>query len=107
MCKLVKSYELKQAPKQWHQKFDETILFFGFKLNQADKCYYSKFDNHGNGVIICLYIDDMLIFCTSLVHIQETKNFLSKSFQMKDVGEADVILEVCKDYWIFDVFYDM
>ena len=95
LFKLVKSlYGLKQAPKQWHQKFDETILSFGFKLNQADKCVYSKFDNHGNGVIICLYVDDMLIFGTSIVHIQETKDFLSKSFQMKDMGEADVILGI-------------
>ena len=63
-------------------------------MNQADKCVYSKFDNHGNGVIICLYVDDMLIFGTSIVHIQETKDFLSKSFQMKDMGEADVILGI-------------
>ena len=37
VCKLVKSlYGLKQAPKQRHQKFDETILLYGFKLNQSD-----------------------------------------------------------------------
>jgi reverse transcriptase-like protein len=36
----------------------------------------------------------MFIFSTSLVHIQETKDFLSKSFQMKDMGEADVILGI-------------
>ena len=82
MYKLVKSlYGIKQAPKQWHQKFDETILSFGFKLNQADKCIYSKFDSHGNGVIICLYVDDMLIFVTNLVQVQETKDFLSRSFR--------------------------
>ena len=68
VCKLVESlYGLKQAPKQWHQKFDETILSLGFKLNQSDKCVYSKFDSHDDGVIICLYVDDMLIFGTSLV----------------------------------------
>ena len=27
-------YELKQAPKQWHQKFDQIILASGFKLNE-------------------------------------------------------------------------
>ena len=95
VCKLVKSlYGLKQAPKWWHQKFDETILSFGFNLNQADKCAYSKFDNHENGVIICLYMDDMFIFVTSLVHIQETKDFLSKFFQMKYMGKANVILGI-------------
>ena len=95
MCKLVKSlYGLKQAPKKWHQKFDEIILSCGFKLNQADKCIYSKFDSHGNEVIICLYVDDMLIFGTSLVQVKETKYFLSRSFQMKDMGEVDVILGI-------------
>ncbi|CAM8884060.1 unnamed protein product [Rhodiola kirilowii] len=65
VCKLIKLlYGLKQASKQWHQKFDEVILSSGFKLNQADKCIYSKFDNSGDGVIICLYVDDMLIFGT-------------------------------------------
>jgi len=54
VCKLVKSlYGLKQAPKQWHQRFDEAVLSNGFKSNQSDKCLYSKFDDSGNGVIIC------------------------------------------------------
>ena len=70
VCKLVKSlYGLKQAPKQWHQKFDEIILSFGVKLNQANKSICSKFDRHGNGVIICLYVDDMLIIGTNLVQV--------------------------------------
>ncbi|CAM8910370.1 unnamed protein product [Rhodiola kirilowii] len=95
VCKLIKSlYGLKQAPKQWHQKFDEVILSSGFKLNQADKCVYSKFDNSGNGVIICLYVDDMLIFGTKQKQIDLTKDFLSSSFAMKDMGEADVILGI-------------
>ena len=89
VCKLVKSlYGIKQTPKQWHQKFDEIILSFGFKLNQADKCSYSKFDSYGNRVIICLYVDGIL------VQVQETKDFLSRSFQMKDMGEANVILGI-------------
>ena len=69
-------------------------MSFGFKLNQPGKCIYSKFDGQGNGVIICLYIDDKLIFGTNLVWVQETKEFLSSSFQMKDTGEADVILGI-------------
>ncbi|CAM8960679.1 unnamed protein product [Rhodiola kirilowii] len=78
--KLIKSlYRLKQAPKQWHQKFDEVILSSGFKLNQADKCIYSKFDNSGNGVIICLYVDDMLIFGTDQKQVDLSKDFLSSS----------------------------
>ncbi|CAM8948091.1 unnamed protein product [Rhodiola kirilowii] len=95
VCKLIKSlYGLKQAPKQWHQKFDEVILSSGFKLNQADKCVYSKFDDSGNGVIICLYVDDMLIFGTDQTQVDLAKDFLSSNFAMKDMGEADVILGI-------------
>ncbi|GJX26545.1 zinc finger, CCHC-type containing protein [Tanacetum coccineum] len=95
VCKLIKSlYGLKQAPKQWHQKFDEVVLSNGYLLNQADKCVYSKFDKSGKGVIICLYVDDMLIFGTDQVQVDLTKEFLSSRFSMKDMGEADVILGI-------------
>ncbi|GKE71009.1 zinc finger, CCHC-type containing protein, partial [Tanacetum coccineum] len=95
VCKLVKSlYGLKQAPKKWHQKFDEVVLSSGFLLNQYDKCVYSKFDGFDKGVIICLYVDDMLIFCTDQNQVDKTKKFLSSKFSIKDMGEADVILGI-------------
>ncbi|GJY78805.1 retrovirus-related pol polyprotein from transposon TNT 1-94 [Tanacetum coccineum] len=81
-----------QTPKQWHQKFDEVVLSNGYLLNQADKCVYIKFDETGKGFIICLYIDDMLIFGTDQVQVDLTKEFLSSIFSIKDMGEADVIL---------------
>nr|GEZ09086.1 zinc finger, CCHC-type [Tanacetum cinerariifolium] len=93
--KLIKSlYGLKQVPKQWYQKFNEVVLYNGYLLNQADKCVYSKFDESGKGFIICLYVDNMLIFGTGQVQIDLTKKFLSSRFFMKDMGEADVILGI-------------
>ena len=75
VCKLIKSlYGLKQAPKQWHQKFDQIVLSNGYKINQSDKCVYSKFSN-GKGVIICLYVDDMLIFGIDVQQVENTKSF--------------------------------
>ncbi|GKA05768.1 zinc finger, CCHC-type containing protein [Tanacetum coccineum] len=95
MCKLIKSiYGLKQAPKQWHQKFNEVVLSNGYLLNQTDKYVYRKFDESGKGFIICLYVDDMLIFGTDQVQVDLTKEFLSSRFSMKDMGEADVILSI-------------
>ncbi|GKA33511.1 zinc finger, CCHC-type containing protein [Tanacetum coccineum] len=46
------------------------------------------------GVIICLYVDDMLIFRTDQNQVDKTKKFLSSRFSMKDMGEADVILGI-------------
>ena len=94
VCKLVKSlYGLKQAPKQWHQKFDSVVLANGFKINECDKCIYIK--NTVNGyVILCLYVDDMLIVGSDDEMIKSTKAMLSTRFDMKDMGLADVILGV-------------
>jgi hypothetical protein len=92
MCKLLKSlYGLKQTPKQWHEKFDVTLISAGFSVNEVDRCVYYRHDG-GQGVILCLYVDDILIFGTSLDVINEVKTFLCQSFDMKDLGEADVIL---------------
>jgi hypothetical protein len=93
-CKLQKSlYGMKQAPKQWHEKFDSTLISVGFSVNEADRCMYYR---HGGGqrVILCLYVNDILIFGTSLNVINEVKTFLCQSFDMKDLGEADVILNI-------------
>jgi hypothetical protein len=43
---------------------------------------------------LCLYVDDILIFGTSLDVINEVKAFLCQSFDMKDLGEANVILNI-------------
>nr|GEU73229.1 zinc finger, CCHC-type [Tanacetum cinerariifolium] len=83
-----------EAPKQWHQKFDKIVLSNGYLLNQADKCVYSKFDAFGKGVIICLYVDDMLIFGTDQVQVDLTKEFLSSWFSMKDMRDANVIFGI-------------
>ena len=92
VCKLVKSlYGLKQAPKQWHQKFNKVIVHFEFIIHEYDKCIYFK--NFGNEyIILCLYVDDILILRTSHNAIQRVKDYLSQNFDMKDLGPADMIL---------------
>jgi hypothetical protein len=94
VCKLMKSlYDLKQAPNQWYEKFDVTLISAGFSVNEADQCEYNHHDG-GQGVILCLSVDDILIFGTSLDVINEVKTFLCQSFDMKDMGDADVILNI-------------
>ena len=65
----------------------------GFTINEANRCVYYR---HGgsNSIILCLYVDDILIFGTNIDAINEVKSFLSKSFDMKDLGEANVILNI-------------
>jgi hypothetical protein len=44
--------------------------------------------------MLCLYVDDILIFVSNLNVIEEVTNLLSSNFEMKDLGEADVILNI-------------
>ena len=94
VCKLVKSpYGLKQAPKQWHDKFDHVLVTNGYSINDVDKCIYNKYEDN-TCIVIYLYVDDMLIFGTSLEAVCETKKFLGSKFDMKDLGKAKVIVGI-------------
>ena len=68
-------------------------LTHGFIHNNADKYIYSKF-TESFGVIICLYVDKLLIFGTNMQGISDTKNHLTSQFKMKDLGEVDTILGI-------------
>ena len=69
------------------------MLTNGFHINNANKCVYiKKFEN--SYVILCLYVDDILIFGDDINAIMNTKSLLSNNFDMKDLGVVDVILGI-------------
>ena len=59
-------------------------------MRSSDKYMYSKFTKE-YGVIVCLYVNDMLIFGMDMKGVCETKKYLSSMFQMKDLNEVDTI----------------
>ena len=65
----------------------------GFTINVCDKCVYSKTVENAC-IIICFHVDDMLILETNIEVIKPTKRMLSKKFEMKDMGVADIILGI-------------
>ena len=94
VCKLDKYlYDLKQAPKQWHENFDNLIISNGFKVNESDNCIYFKSENN-IFPIICLYVDDLLIFVSNIHAMNNVKSISYANFDMKDLGEAKVILGI-------------
>ena len=69
------------------------LISNGFSINDADKWICSKVENN-SCIIICLYVDDMIIFGADLQVVINTKSFLRSKFDMKDLGEAKVILGI-------------
>ncbi|KAA0055650.1 hypothetical protein E5676_scaffold16G00150 [Cucumis melo var. makuwa] len=91
VCKLDKPlYGLKQALKQWHEKLENLLMSKGFTVNESNKCIYYKTEGR-LCIIICLYVDDMLIFGSNLHFINDVKSMLSANFDMKDLGETNNI----------------
>ena len=94
VCKRVKSlYGLKQAPKQWHEKLDQVLLSGGFSTIEVESCVYTKLVNN-DCVIICLYVDDMLIATEDMFELNKLKSELSKEFDMKDLREDRKIIGI-------------
>lgn len=92
VCKLQKSlYGLKQSPRCWNNKLNETLLENGFSRSKHDYCLYIKTNRQGN-VYIIIYVDDVLIFGRQMNAILEAKTILSRKFQMTDCGDVSCFL---------------
>ena len=64
-----------------------------FRINECDKCVYVKDIKYGY-VIVCIYVDDMLIIGSANEIIIATKKILTSKFEMKDMSIAYVILGI-------------
>nr|KYP67741.1 Retrovirus-related Pol polyprotein from transposon TNT 1-94 [Cajanus cajan] len=94
VCNLNKSiYGLKQASHQWYLKFHEVIFSFGFEENIMDQCVYQKVS--GSKIFfLVLYVDDILLATNDKGMLYEVKQFLSKNFDMKDMGEESYVIGI-------------
>ncbi|RDX82700.1 hypothetical protein CR513_36484, partial [Mucuna pruriens] len=86
-------YGLKQASHQWYHKFHQIITSYGFKENVVDDCVYHKF-SRSKYIFLVLYVDDILLASGDIGLLHETKRFLTKNFEMKDLGKASFLLGI-------------
>lgn len=78
-------YGLKQASRSWNKRFDTAITNLGFTQLKCDSCVYK---NKQKGLILILYVDDLLIVGANLDEIDWIKSELGKLFHMKDLSEV-------------------
>jgi len=61
------------------------MIKYGFTINECDKCVYTKTVENAC-IIVCLYVNDILILGTNIEVIKSTKCMRSNNFDMKDLG---------------------
>ena len=84
-------YGLKQPPRAWFSKFSSTISQHGFSGSSFDTAIFLR--RSGQGItILLLYVDDMIITGDDMQGIQDLKHFLSRQFEMKDLGPLNYFL---------------
>ncbi|KAL0367311.1 UNVERIFIED_CONTAM: Retrovirus-related Pol polyprotein from transposon TNT 1-94 [Sesamum radiatum] len=92
VCRLERSiYVLKQSSKQWYYQFHRAITSIGFTMVEKAHCVYVK-RSEKNFLILPLYVDDILLAENNMEMIVATQKWLSSTFEMRDMGEAEYIL---------------
>ena len=59
----------------------------------VDVCIYHKFSGSKH-IYLVLYVDDILLTTNDIGMLHETKIFLSKKCEMKDLGDASFMLGI-------------
>ncbi|GBM13453.1 Retrovirus-related Pol polyprotein from transposon TNT 1-94 [Araneus ventricosus] len=94
VCKLNKSlYGLKQAPRQWFHKFQQFMNKVKFKQSTSDPCIFIRKEK-GRKIIICLYVDDLLIAGFDPDEVKTVINLVQNEFEMSKSAPATEFLGI-------------
>ena len=94
VCKLKKSlYGLKQSPRAWFGRFTKSMTTFGYKQSNSDYTLFLK-KRHGKITALIVYVDDMIVTSKDLEEMKALKHYLSKEFEMKDLGPLKYFLGI-------------
>ncbi|KAE9618243.1 putative RNA-directed DNA polymerase [Lupinus albus] len=79
-------YGLKQAPRAWNKRIDAFLASIGFVKCSVEYGVYVKVINIADILLICLYVDDLVITGSSQKGIELVKQSLKQEFEMTDLG---------------------
>jgi hypothetical protein len=78
-------YGLKQAAYIWFMVLRDTLLDAGFQESPSAPSLYI---HPGHGIIVAVYVDDILIFAQHMSQAVEIYEYLAGFFTMVNLGEA-------------------
>ncbi|KAJ0390802.1 hypothetical protein ATCC90586_010398 [Pythium insidiosum] len=66
---------------------DDFMLGLGFRKCESDHCVYVTRKSDDDMAFVVLYVDDLIIACSSTSLLKSIKEALSDRFEMSDLGE--------------------
>lgn len=77
-------YGLKQAPIAWYSRIDSYLTQNGFHESEIQPTLYTKFNEQGNMLTVCMYVDDLIF--TSDFDIKDFRTVMEREFEMTHMG---------------------
>jgi len=84
-------YGLKQAPRQWQKALKKALLSLGFIQLKSDNAVFVSYRRR---IVLCTYVDDMLLLGPDSSSIRTFKADFGDCFEIKDLGDANYFLGV-------------
>jgi len=85
-------YGLKQAPRAWNKKIDSFFVQQGFLKCVTEHGIYCR--NTTNKLIVCLYVDDMIVTGNNEEETKAFKKNMMKKFEMSDLGNLTYFMGI-------------
>lgn len=79
-------YGLRQAPRAWNKRIDSFLIDISFKRCVSEHGVYVRTDTKEGVIILCLYVDDLLITNSCEKSISRFIGELMAKFEMTDLG---------------------
>ena len=78
-------YGLRQAGRQWYNRFHKSFERFGMKRCESDPCCYVLADSP-TPLIVVIHVDDCVIFGSDKALVAKFKESLKEEYQISDLG---------------------
>ncbi|WVZ26295.1 hypothetical protein V8G54_004839 [Vigna mungo] len=85
-------YGLHQAPRAWNRYIDAMLIRYGFIKCTVEYGIYVRFFAQEDTLLICLYVDDLLITGSSTQEIESFKLKMKEELEMTDLGNLGYFL---------------
>ena len=94
VCHLIKTlYGLKQAGREWNRELDAKLTKHKFTRLKSDPCVYVRRIKE-ELAIITVWVDDLLLFASSVRAIEKMKADIGSEWEVTDLGEPSKIVGI-------------